>query len=194
MTELIAEKRDMSVKAKKMRRDGFIPCNLYGREMKEPIPVKLGVLEADRFLRANKKGSRVNLKLDGEEYKALVKDTGYDSLKKQILFIDFQKLEKGEKVLATAPIVFVNEDKARGTIQQEIEEITYKAEPDDLVDNIVIDFEKLGTQKVVKVEDLELAKNSRVKIMTPADALIVSVSEFAGVVEDDDATEEAAEK
>ena len=35
MNTLKAEKRDMSIKAKKLRREGFVTGNIFGREMKE---------------------------------------------------------------------------------------------------------------------------------------------------------------
>ena len=40
MNTLKAEKRDMSIKAKKLRREGFVTGCIFGREMKESIPLK----------------------------------------------------------------------------------------------------------------------------------------------------------
>ena len=41
MNTLKAEKRDMSIKAKKLRREGFVTGCIFGREMKESIPLKM---------------------------------------------------------------------------------------------------------------------------------------------------------
>ena len=41
MTTLKAEKRDPQVKAKKLRREGFVTGVLYGKEMKENICVEI---------------------------------------------------------------------------------------------------------------------------------------------------------
>ena len=41
MNTLKAEKRDMSIKAKKLRREGYVTGNLFGREINGSIPVKI---------------------------------------------------------------------------------------------------------------------------------------------------------
>ena len=41
MNTLKAEKRSMDVKAKKLRREGFVTGNVFGREMKESVPVQI---------------------------------------------------------------------------------------------------------------------------------------------------------
>ena len=40
MNTLKAEKRSMDVKAKKLRREGFVTGNLFGREIEGSIPLK----------------------------------------------------------------------------------------------------------------------------------------------------------
>lgn len=41
MNTLKAEKRSLDVKAKRLRREGYVVGNVFGREMKESIPVKM---------------------------------------------------------------------------------------------------------------------------------------------------------
>ena len=59
MNTLKAEKRSMDVKAKKLRREGFVTCNIFGREIKESIPVKIvnGNLKMEEFVGGKKKRS-----------------------------------------------------------------------------------------------------------------------------------------
>ena len=54
MITLKVEKRNPEVKAKKLRRDGFVCGVLYGKEMKESTPIQLTEPEALRFIKANK--------------------------------------------------------------------------------------------------------------------------------------------
>ena len=42
MTTLKVQKRDMETKAKKLRREGFITGNLFGKEIEGSIPLKSG--------------------------------------------------------------------------------------------------------------------------------------------------------
>lgn len=41
MNTLKAEKRDLAVKAKKLRREGYVTGNVFGKELEQSIPVKM---------------------------------------------------------------------------------------------------------------------------------------------------------
>ena len=41
MNTLKAEKRGMDVKAKKLRREGFVTGNLFGKEIEGSVPLKM---------------------------------------------------------------------------------------------------------------------------------------------------------
>ena len=67
MTTLKTAKRSMDVKAKKLRREGFVPGNLCGRDLEESVPLKIQVFDAQKFIKKNMIGSRTVLELDGKE-------------------------------------------------------------------------------------------------------------------------------
>ena len=130
MTTLTAEERDMSVKAKKLRREGYVPGNLCGKDLDRSMPLQIQAFEAERFLRKNMKGSRTVLQVGDQKINAIVKDVDYNSFLKKIMFIDFQKLVAGEKIVTTAQVVLENEGLAKGSVDEEISEIHYKAKPE----------------------------------------------------------------
>ena len=61
MNTLKAEKRDMSIKAKKLRREGFVTGNVFGREIQGSMPIKMAKADAERLLKTNGKGSQLSL-------------------------------------------------------------------------------------------------------------------------------------
>ena len=63
----------MQTKAKKLRREGYVTGNVFGREIEGSIPVQMTQKEAEKFLKANGKGSQIMLDLDGEQMDVLVK-------------------------------------------------------------------------------------------------------------------------
>ena len=63
MNTLKAEKRDMSIKAKKLRREGFVTGNLFGRELEDSIPLKFDKGEIERLLKVENKVARLCWKL-----------------------------------------------------------------------------------------------------------------------------------
>ena len=66
MNTLKAEKRDMAIKAKRLRREGYVTGNVFGKEIKGSIPIKIEKSAADRLLKTSGKGSQVMLDIDGE--------------------------------------------------------------------------------------------------------------------------------
>ena len=52
MTTLKAEKRSMDVKAKRLRREGFVTGNVFGHAIEGSIPVKMNAADAERLLKA----------------------------------------------------------------------------------------------------------------------------------------------
>ena len=184
MMTLKAEKRDMSVKAKKLRRQGMVVGNLYGREMKEAVPIQMTVLDAERFLKSNAKGSQAILDLDGQKINVLLKNEEYLPLKHEYQNVDFQALVEGEVVVATAPIILLNAEKVVGFLHHTLNEVTYKAVPSALIEKIEIDLAGMKAETNVFVGDLDIAKNKDIELVTPADSLILHIAEHQkGVME-----------
>lgn len=193
MNTLKAQKRDMETKAKKLRREGYVTGNLFGKEIEGSILLKIEKREAERIQRECMKGSQIMLDVEGKKYDVLIKELDYDPLKRAIIEMDFQALVSGEKVHSVAEIVLHNKEKVmEGVLEQMLEEISYKALPEDLVDKIDIDCSDLRLGDSIKVSDLDLAKNKNVDIQTHLDATIVSVIASHNGTEDEDADEDGA--
>ena len=194
MITLKVEKRNPEVKAKKLRRDGFVCGVLYGKEMKESTPIQLTEPEALRFIKANKEGTQVMLDLDGKQVDALVKNIDYDPMKKQIMALDFQALVAGETVATSVQVILENEDAAQGIVEQTLNEVHYKADPANRLDTIVIDFKTLSPDvREFHVKDLVIPEGKTVHITTPEDTLIFHIAEYANNGEDEVAEDSDAD-
>ena len=192
MTALQAEKRDMSVKAKALRRQGKVTGNIYGREMEKAIPIQLTTSEVDRFFQANARGSQAIIDLGDQKIRVLVKGESYRPLAHSFENIDFQALVEGEAVMSTTPVILLNTDKVVGYLTHSLSEIQYKAVPSALVDKVEIDVAGMKAEKSFFVSDLDMAKNKDIELITPADSLIFHITEHQkGVMEEDE--EEAEE-
>ena len=194
MITLKVEKRNPEVKAKKLRRDGFVCGVLYGKEMKESTPIQLTEPEALRFIKANKEGTQVMLDLDGKQVDALVKNIDYGPMKKQIMALDFQALVAGETVATSVQVILENEDAAQGIVEQTLNEVHYKADPANMLDTIVIDFKTLSPDvREFHVKDLVIPEGKTVHITTPEDTLIFHIAEYANNGEDEVAEDSDAD-
>ena len=194
MNTLKAEKRSMDVKAKRLRREGFVTGNLFGREIEGSIPLKFTKKEIEALLKNNNKGSQVMLELDGKTYDALIKEVDYNPLAHTVEEVDFQALVSNEMVHSVAEIILENEEKVvSGVLQDELKEVAYKAFPADLVDKIKVDVSGMKIGDTLRVKDLESAQNKNVHITTDLEAVIATVTPVHNVVpETETETEETA--
>ena len=194
MNTLKAEKRDMTTKAKKLRREGYVTGVIYGREMAESIPLKIEKPAVERILKTNGKGSQVMLEVDGQTYDALIKEIDFDTLKGQLLEIDFQALVSNEKVHSVAEIILLNHEAVQGgVIQQMLQEVSYRALPAALIDKIRVDVSSMKVGDTLKVEDLDIAKNPDIDLQTPLDAVIATVIEVHNAPTEDEGEEDTSE-
>ena len=197
MNTLKAEKRTMDVKAKKLRREGYVVGNVFGREIKGSIPVKMGKKEVEKLLKTDGKGSQIMLDVDGTQYDVLIKDVLFNPTAGRIDEIDFQALVSNEMVHSVAELVFENHEKiAEGVLQINLEEVAYKALPAALVDKVKVDVGEMKIGDVIRVRDLTLAADKDVHITTDLDALVATVTAVhnAAVPGDADADEETTEE
>ena len=177
MNTLKAEKRSMDTKAKRLRREGYVTGNVFGREIQGSIPVKMAKQDVERLLKVSNKGSQIMLDVDGQSMDVLIKEIDYNPLKNQVDEIDFQALVSGEKVHSVAEIVLLNHDKvAEGVLQQLLQEVSYKAVPEALVEKIEVDVSDMKIGDSIKVKDLVIAADKDVDLMTDLETVVAVVS------------------
>ena len=190
MNTLKAEKRSMDIKAKKLRREGYVVGNVFGKKIEGSIPVKFQKLELEKFLKKAHKGSQIMLDVEGTQYDALIKDVAYNPVAGRIDEIDFQALVSTEKVHSVVEVVLENHDKiAEGVLQESLEEIAYKALPADLVDEVRVDV-----GDVIRVKDLPIYADKKITIMTDPDAVVVALNAAHNAAVPEPETAEAEEE
>ena len=167
MNTFKAEKRDLAEKAKSLDGKDLLQAMCLAVILRESIPVKFAKTEAERLMRENGKGSRVILEIAGEPMNVLVKEIDYDSLKRQILEMDFQVLVQNEMVKSVAEIVLCNHEKVtEGVLEQHLEEVAYRALPAALVEKIELDVGNMRVGDSIYVKDLAIASDKDVHLMT----------------------------
>ncbi len=194
MTTLKAEKRSMDVKAKRLRREGFVTGNVFGREIEGSIPVKVVRTELDKVLKTAHKGSQIMLDVEGQQYDVLIKEIDHNPLAGRVDEIDFQALVSNEKVHSVAEVVLLNRDSVvAGVVQENLDEIAYKAYPSALVDKVEVDVSSMKIGDTLRVKDLEIAKDEDIDLITDPEAVVATVTVVKGVAEDTESTEETEE-
>lgn len=163
-------------KVNRLRAAGQTPAILYGRSLKEPIPVALDQTELSKVLRKTSYSSLITVKLDGEDHNTLIRDFEIDKLRGHLIHVDFLVVSLTEKVRAQVKVIMEGKAPAvvtnGGLLVQGLERIEVESLPQDLPENFIIDVSNLvDFGDAIFVRDLDLPAN--VTILSGGDELLV---------------------
>jgi len=194
--------------AKKLRRNGEIPCVIYGHGEQA---ISASVMEKDfhDLVKRNPYGvGVVNLEIKGKEtFWSVVKAIQKDPITDEVLHIDFQHLHKGEKITVDIPIkasgIPIGE-KEGGMLEQVTHEVRVTVLPSKIFSVITVDVSQLTTGKSIHIKDIdigdaELADNPErtvfhVVIPRVVEEVVPVVEEITEVEEEEVEAEEKEER
>ncbi len=148
---------DLGKKATRaLRRAGNVPCNLYGG--KESLNFYAPV-SAFRKLIYTPEFRFAQIEVDGKTFKAIVKEAQFDSIKDDLLHLDFQELVDTVKVKVSVPLKLNGNPKGvatGGKLEQVIKKLTILALPKDLPHSIEVDVTDLELGGIKRISDIHL--------------------------------------
>ncbi len=159
--ELKVEKREIIGKAvKKLRREGTLPGNVYGKDMKSQA-VQLPLKDFQKVFDIVHETGLVDLALGSESIPVLIHNVAIDTRSSTPLHADFFKVNLKEKITAKIPLVAVGEPKAVtdkiGLLEQPVMELEVEALPTDLPESIEVNVEKMAiVEEQILVSDIKL--------------------------------------
>ena len=107
MNTITVEKRDFSVKAKHLRRNGQIPGSVFGGPLKESISLQIDESTARQLVRHKREGSKLKLELDGKVIPVQIREKSIDNLNNEILHFRFQALAPNQPVSSVIHIFLI---------------------------------------------------------------------------------------
>jgi large subunit ribosomal protein L25 len=162
---------------KRLRRDGKIPGILYGHKDK---PHRLYITDKDfkKVLDVMKKEAvTINLTLNDKSYICLIKAIQHNPITNQLLHIDFQHIQKKEKIQVNIPIHAHGEApgiKDGGVLDQHLHEVMVKCLPDDIPSFIDVDVSGLKLGDTIHIKDIQ-ARIPNVEFEVKPETSIISV-------------------
>lgn len=201
--KLSAKNREQTGKSGALRRQNLVPAVIYGAHI-ESQHVEIPLNEVEKFVRHQAPGSTLDLKVGDKTHLALFKSVQTHPVTQKVMHIDFQALKADEKVKVTIPVHFTVSEHIKGMMVQELlNEIEIVALPADLESQVIVHVEEGEIGDVMLLEQLDIAKNEKVEVLTPLDTAVYNIVEIRAfvepevetdeeAVEGEDATEEAA--
>lgn len=156
--EIIGYKREDlgKQKSKKIRKDGYVPCVMYGEKdhIHFSVPMILFkelVYTPEVYL--------IDVNVEGDVYQCVLQDIQFHPVSEMILHADFLKLEKDKPVKVNIPVRFEGTSPGvvkGGRLMPKLRYVKVKALPKDLPDFIMVNISKMDMGKSFKVRDLKI--------------------------------------
>ena len=154
---------------KKLRKEGLIPCILYGPAFKEAVPLTVTVLELSKAISTEAKSNvLVNLKIEGDKKKTrTVMFRGFqrDPLKRNIIHVDLYELLMDHKLVVDVPVHLTGKAQGvalGGILQQESRTLKVECLPNQIPDKIDVDVTSLTIGHSIHVKDIALPQGLKV--------------------------------
>jgi large subunit ribosomal protein L25 len=153
--------------ARKLRAQHNVPGVLYGHH-REPQPLVLDGRDFDRLIEHYAAETTVvELTLDGQSVRTLIREIQRHPFKRQVLHVDFQALVAGEKVTVDVPIVLVGIPEgvrlSGGTLDQVMRELTVEVDPSNIPNHVDVDVSALNVGDSLHVSDINLPEGVEVQ-------------------------------
>ena len=154
------ERSAIGKKVRAIRRQGMVPAVLYGHGI-DGLPIQVDAKEVEQLLSEVSASTLIELKVDGDEHKVLVRDVQRDVIRRDLMHVDFLKVAMDVAIRTTVPVELVGEAPAArelgGILVTGVTEIEIEALPEDLPDRIIVDLEPLKEiDDAIAIEDLYL--------------------------------------
>ncbi len=147
--------------AKQLRKQGMVPCNLYGELKGEnglPQAYAFSVSEAElRKLIYTPEIYTVNLDIDGNKCMAILKEAQFHPVKDNVLHIDFYQITDEKPIVMEVPIRLnglAEGVKAGGKLAASVRKLKVKAVHTAIPERLDIDVTNLQLGKTIKVGEL----------------------------------------
>ena len=188
---LNVQPRELGKKAvKAVRRDGNVPCVLYGSHTK-PVHFSVPVLDLRPLIHTSET-YLIAFAVDGEEHECIVKTVDFHPVSDVPMHLDFQALTRGEAITVTVPIRLEGMAagvKDGGNLSQPLFELEIRCLPKDIPGHISVDVSELNIGDSLHVSDIGLSEE--IELLTDLDRTLVNVA--APRVEVEPEVEEALE-
>lgn len=165
-----------STASRRLRTEGIVPANLYGHK-KGAVSIQISGDVAHHLI---KEGTRVvDLELNGEVEKALLRDVQWDTFSKHIMHIDFLRVDPNERVQVEVSIVTKGTSPGvleGGILDQQLHSLEVECLAVEIPDAIIMKIGKLKIGDSFHVSDLTDLP-AGLEVLTPPEITIASIAE-----------------
>ena len=164
---------------KELRKEGLVPCNLYGEKKGEKgLPEALSfAIPAAQLRRVvySPDVYVVNISIDGEAHKAVIKELQFHPTTDALMHVDFFEVNETKPITIGIPVKLSGHAQGvrdGGRLSQAVRQLNVTAPYKQIPEVLDIDVTELKLGKAIKVAELNF---EGLEIATPAQVVVCSV-------------------
>ena len=158
--------------AKAARREGQVPCIVYGGG--EEIAFSVDAKELGQLI-YTPNSYIIEINIDGKIVKAVMREVQFHPVREQILHVDFYRVQEGKPVAVNVPVRLTGNAegvKIGGKLALSARKLTVKGLVEYIPDEIVVDVTPLKVGQTIFVGDLQ---HENLTFITPATTAVCAV-------------------
>ena len=171
---------DLGKKATKaVRANGNVPCVLYGEKKDEngkPVAIHFEVSEKQiNKLVFTPHIYLVDIKIDGEDHKGIMKEIQFHPVKDNVLHVDFFEVHAEKPIVMGVPIAakgLADGVRAGGRLMMMIRKLQVRALYENIPEQLDVDVTKLQLGKSINAGQLSY---DNLEIITPKEVIVCTV-------------------
>ena len=165
--------------AKQVRKEGNVPCVLYGEKKDEngkPVAIHFEVSEKQiNKLVFTPHIYLVDIKIDGEDHKGIMKEIQFHPVKDNVLHVDFFEVHAEKPIVMGVPIAakgLADGVRAGGRLMMMIRKLQVRALYENIPEKLDVDVTKLQLGKSINAGQLSY---DNLEIITPKEVIVCTV-------------------
>ena len=158
--------------AKAARREGQVPCIIYGGG--EEIAFTIDAKELGQLI-YTPNSYIIELNIDGKVEKAVMREVQFHPVREQVLHVDFYRVQEGKPVAVNVPVRLTGNAegvKIGGKLALSARKLVVKAMVENLPDELVVDVTPLKVGQTIFVGDLQF---EGLQFVSPATQAVCAV-------------------
>ncbi len=178
--ELAVKTRELlGRRVKSLRREGFIPAELYGHNFtNRHLSVPAG--EFSKVFKEAGESVIINLLIDNEKIPVLIQEVIFNPINDAITHIDFYQINMDELITASVSLDFIGQSPAikekKGILVKSMHEIEVEALPVNLPSKIEVDISVVrDLGKSIYVKDLKVPSGA--KFLVDESTVVATIAE-----------------
>ncbi|WP_010094872.1 50S ribosomal protein L25/general stress protein Ctc [Ornithinibacillus scapharcae] len=171
---LQALKREDHAKSttKQLRQGGQVPAVVYGRD-KESKSISVDSMELLKTVRDEGRNAIISLQVQDESpVNVMLHDYQKDDVKDHVIHADFYIINMSEEMDTAVPVRLVG-DPVNGVVQQPLFEVTVRATPANIPNDISVDISKKSIGDIITVA--EIGNANSYQIVDDPETVVASV-------------------